>query len=143
MRASGSWGACKGEALQGHLFRQRLRRRRFELAFPFRRPGFEAGGATAAVEALLFFRGIAAAVIFFASGRKTLMPVSGAAVFSDTIPVSSTLFPDAGPLGRKVGQRHQSMMLASMTAAPRSAASRNGELFCAMQHKSIPACFVP
>jgi hypothetical protein len=62
-------------------------------------------------------------VIRIVSVCAATAPDVAAATFSDTIRFSSALSLDVFPVVIKIGHRHHSVMLVSITAAPRSAAN--------------------
>jgi len=88
-----------------------------------RSAGFKAAAKTAVAACGVVFPVRAIAVIRIVSVCAATAPDVAAATFSDTIRFSSALSLDVFPVVIKIGHRHHSVMLVSITAAPRSAAN--------------------
>jgi hypothetical protein len=66
-----------------------------------------------------------------------------AAFFSNIMRLSSAVFSDGRHAVIKIGHRHESVMLVSMAAAPRFAASRKANLFVLCSIKLVADVIVP
>ena len=128
----GTWRDC-----------QRFLRSRLAFALTVRSAGFNAAAATAVEACGVFLPVRALAAIRIASVWAATIPDAAAAAFSETIRFNSALSLDGIPAAMRIGHRHHSVMLVSITAAPRSIANSNGVCRFAICVKLSRGMFVP
>ena len=112
-------------------------------ALTVRSEGFKAAPTTAVAACGVFFPVRALDAIRIVSVCAAIVPALAAATFSDTIRFNSAPSLDAVPAARRIGHRHNSVMLVSRTAAPSSVANWSGVCRCAMWVKPSSGMFVP
>ncbi len=122
VRAVGCGGDC--QRFLGFL------RSRLAFALTVRSAGFNAAAATAVEACGVFLPVRALAAIRIASVWAATTPDAAAAAFSETIRFNSAVSLDGAAM--RIGHRHHSVMLVSITAAPRSTANWSGVCRCAM-----------